>query len=316
MTLKHAFVNPKADGGDATITRPSDWNADHIIDETGMLLNADSNAGTSAAANKMRLRARKFAERIVPEINGPAGAGYALQAALWESSIIYWSPTTATAGVWQGSTGGTTNGTYSNIAPTWTDRMTAQKRSRYSNAATTTNQVLGQRNTEALWALSSNASVGGFFYFARGGFATWTNGGRFFAGLNSGTNTTTACPVIASDPSTVGHSAGFGVDAADNGLISFFTRNGTTNTKASTGMTIVSNKSYDFFIYAPAAQTTNVYWFIFDHLAQTTAGGTATATLPAANTGLMANFSASNAALTTVNQVQVEVGRIYIEADF
>lgn len=29
MPTTHPFVNPKADGGDATITRPSDWNASH-----------------------------------------------------------------------------------------------------------------------------------------------------------------------------------------------------------------------------------------------------------------------------------------------
>ncbi len=32
MAIKHTFVNPKADGGDATIARPSDWNANHTID--------------------------------------------------------------------------------------------------------------------------------------------------------------------------------------------------------------------------------------------------------------------------------------------
>lgn len=31
MSITHTFVNPKADGGDATITRPSDWNAAHTI---------------------------------------------------------------------------------------------------------------------------------------------------------------------------------------------------------------------------------------------------------------------------------------------
>ena len=29
MPVKHAFTNPKSDGGDATVTRPSDWNANH-----------------------------------------------------------------------------------------------------------------------------------------------------------------------------------------------------------------------------------------------------------------------------------------------
>lgn len=28
--MRHKLVNPKADGTDATITRPSDWNDDHI----------------------------------------------------------------------------------------------------------------------------------------------------------------------------------------------------------------------------------------------------------------------------------------------
>ena len=264
----------------------------------------------------MRLRGRTYANHYVPEITAPAGVGYPLQEAFWQGSIVYWTPTTATAGVWQGSTGGTTNGTFANIAPTFTDRRTSQKRARYSNVVTTANQVLGMRNTEALWALSSNVACGGFFYYARGGFGAWTNGGRFFAGLNSGTNTATACPVIAADPSTVGHSAGFCTDAADHGLISFLTRNGTTATKTSTGRTVTSNQSYDFFIYAPSGQTTNVYWLIFDHLAQVVASGTATANLPANNQSLMANFSASNAALTAVDSVQVEVNRIYISSDF
>jgi hypothetical protein len=35
--MYHAFINPKADGGDTTIARPSDWNALHKIP----ILNAD-----------------------------------------------------------------------------------------------------------------------------------------------------------------------------------------------------------------------------------------------------------------------------------
>jgi hypothetical protein len=31
MPITHAFTNPKSDGGDATVTRPSDWNAAHVI---------------------------------------------------------------------------------------------------------------------------------------------------------------------------------------------------------------------------------------------------------------------------------------------
>lgn len=31
MGIKHAFTNPKSDGADTTVTRPSDWNADHVV---------------------------------------------------------------------------------------------------------------------------------------------------------------------------------------------------------------------------------------------------------------------------------------------
>lgn len=30
MPIKHAFVSAKSDGGDATLVRPGDWNADHV----------------------------------------------------------------------------------------------------------------------------------------------------------------------------------------------------------------------------------------------------------------------------------------------
>jgi len=42
-TIKHAFTDPKADGGDATVVRPSNWNADHAVTYTKQSL---SGAGT------------------------------------------------------------------------------------------------------------------------------------------------------------------------------------------------------------------------------------------------------------------------------
>ena len=52
MPIKHAFTSAKSDGGDATIVRPSDWNAEHtfweqVIDESGSSLsNWTSISGT------------------------------------------------------------------------------------------------------------------------------------------------------------------------------------------------------------------------------------------------------------------------------
>ena len=33
MGIKHAFVSAIADGADATLVRPSDWNAEHVLAE-------------------------------------------------------------------------------------------------------------------------------------------------------------------------------------------------------------------------------------------------------------------------------------------
>jgi len=41
VAVKHAFTDPKADGGDATVVRPSDWNADHVFTGVPRLVAAD-----------------------------------------------------------------------------------------------------------------------------------------------------------------------------------------------------------------------------------------------------------------------------------
>lgn len=50
MAIKHAFTSAKTDGGDATLVRPSDWNAAHILDaELPNKVLAGPISGTSAA---------------------------------------------------------------------------------------------------------------------------------------------------------------------------------------------------------------------------------------------------------------------------
>lgn len=53
MGITHAFVNPKSDGGDATITRPSDWNAPHVfeLDYVEITSNVSVTATTEGTAN-------------------------------------------------------------------------------------------------------------------------------------------------------------------------------------------------------------------------------------------------------------------------
>ena len=233
---------------------------------------------------------------------------FGLQSALWSKQIQMWTPTTATAGLWIG-TAGSGNGTYANVNPTVGATLYQScKRSTYANVITTTNQVLGQNNIQNCFFRGSVAGQGGFFYYARIGFDVWTNGGRFFAGL-----TANGSIVVSTDPSTVNQTVGFCVDAADNGAISFLTR-GSSATKASTGLTIVSNKGYDCYIYC-SSNSSQYTWQIIDINTNTSASGTATLNLPT-NTSIMAPLAmAGNAALTPATSINFGIVKIYCESD-
>lgn len=45
MSIVHSFVSAKSDGADATLVRPSDWNANHTF--TGVTRNYITTAGTT-----------------------------------------------------------------------------------------------------------------------------------------------------------------------------------------------------------------------------------------------------------------------------
>jgi hypothetical protein len=110
------------------------------------------------------------------------------------NNITIWNTTNTINGSWTGTIGGV--GTYSTGLPSTTSVYTSVKRGRYSNVVTTLNQVLGKRNIEAMYMRGSIAGQGGFFY-SRCGFDSWTNGGRFFAGMH------TATTVISAEPSAL-----------------------------------------------------------------------------------------------------------------
>lgn len=301
------FNDNGAFGGDADFTWDS-TTKDLVLGgtDTGITLKGITTEPSAPSAGNLHYYSKLIAGRMIPKVVGPAGVDTPLQAALWGNNISLWTPTTATEGVWQG-TAGAGAGTYTTALPTTTNLYTAMKRGGWANVVTTTNQVLGQRNTEAMFFIGSTTGQGGFFFFARCGFDVWTNGGRFFAGFH------TATTVVSADPSALNNTVGFCVDAADNGAISFLTRS-TSATKASTGFTITTSKGYDLYIFC-APNSNTIYWRIVDIVAGTEASGSTTTTTPAANTMLTAGVLASNAALTPVTSIQLGLNRIYVETD-
>lgn len=308
-TTQIQFNDAGAFGGDADLTWDKTTN-DLVLGgtDTGITLQGITNEPSAASSGKLHFYSKDIGGRMLPKIIGPSGVDSALQTHFATNNIRLWTPTTATAGVWLG-TAGAGAGTYTTALPTDTSLYTSIKRARWANVVTTTNQVLGQRNTEAMFYRGSAVSgAGGFFFYARLGFDVWTNGGRFFAGMHSATT------VVSADPSALNNTVGFCVDAADNGLIHFLTR-GTSATKASTGLTITSGKGYDVTIFC-APGSSQYTWRIVDLNTGTVASGTATLTLPTNTTKLTAGVLASNAALTTATAIQLGVNRIYIETDY
>ena len=307
-TTQIQFNDAGSFGGDADLTWDKTTN-DLVLGgtDTGITLAGVTNEPSTPASGTLHYYAKSVAGRMVPKVKGPSGRDYPLQASFWQNNTVLWTPTTGTAGVWQG-TAGAGAGTYSTALPTTTNLYTAMKRGRWANVVTTPNQVLGQRNTEAMFFRGGSAGQGGFFFFARCGMDVWTNGGRFFAGMHSATT------VVSADPSALNNTVGFCVDAGDAGAISFLTR-GWSATKAATGFTFASNTGFDLYIFC-APNSSQYTWRIVNITAGTEASGTATLNLPTNTTMLTAGVLASNAALTTGTTVQLGVNRIYVETDY
>lgn len=282
--------------------------------DTGIDLLAITNEPAAPSAGKLRLYSKDLAGRILPKFKTPSGIDAPLQTAIWQENFCMWTLTTATTGAWIGTTGGTTNGTYATISPIPANGLSqCYKRGRWSNVVTTLNQVLGMRNTEALWYRGDAASKGGFFFYCKFGMGTWTNGGRIFVGLSAAVNTTTACPVVSANPSSVNNTVGFAIDDTDAAAIQFLSR-GTVATKTAVGASMATNSGFEAFVFCPP-NSASIKWRLVNINTGAVFTGEATTNLPAATTLMMANCSASNGALTAANAVQIECAKIYIGQD-
>jgi hypothetical protein len=267
-----------------------------------------TNEPTPAPSGELKIYAKSVAGRMMLKMVGSAGIDTVMQPALFGNNTCIWTPSTATAGFWQG-TSGAGAGTFSTGLPTVTNFYTAMKRTRYANVVTTLNQVLGQRNTENMFFRGSVAGQGGFFFFCRFGTEVWTAGSKLFIGM------ATSSSVITGNPSALNNTVGFCIDALDT-EISFLTR-GTTFTKtAITGQpTLANNQGYDAYIFCKPNDST-IYFRLDDlNTGLTIVNSSTTLTLPTNTTLMSANALASNGANTVVTTTQLGINRIYIETD-
>lgn len=245
MAIKHAFVSGKADGGDTTLVRPSNWNADHTVEN--FLDIPDVVTPAAPATGWLRLFAKTRAARGTLNTIGPLGVDVAYQPALFGNTMVLWVPSGTTAQTAFGATyTARNNGTaaaQATPARASTNAMTSLLRAQFGTGTTATGASGTQTAATVAWR-GNAAGLGGFFFFARFGIETLAADQRAMVGLSANNAT------MAADGSTWANTCALVKDSADN-TWQFATRNATTLTKTASGCTVTAGQVLDLYIFAP-----------------------------------------------------------------
>ncbi len=312
--IKHAFVNPKADGGDATIARPSDWNAEHVLDQ---YLDYPAIADPAApAADTLRIYAKKVAGRMMPKIIGPSGVDTVMQVGLHGNSVIMIGPASGTTAptIWGGvlTTAATMSlqQTFASANP-WQATM----RKRFQTSTTAGNQS-GMRIAYAHVFRGNAAGFGGFFFRAQVGASVNLNGGQKFCGLAASTG------VLASTAGAVAalvNMCGIGYDTTDNSAGNwFFYRNDGTGTATKvdlgTGAARNTTHGYDLTMFTAPNGTDLFVRIVNIHTGAVVLDTSYNTDLPAVNVGLCFKCEVNNGAVAAADNI--ECAKAYIESDY
>lgn len=201
----------------------------------------------------LKIYAEKNGGVSIPKIIGQAGLPKDLQLELATNNTTLYIPNNGSAVGLNYGLAWTTGGTVSHQNPSSTAPAiySQDKRTRWANVVTTTNQLLGLRTATAekgYWR-GNGAGLGGFIFKARFAIALWPAATvRLFVGLNDSN-----VGWVISDTLT-GNGCGFWHDTGDAAsVLSFVTRDNTTATKA--GITLATNlaagQAFECLIYSP-----------------------------------------------------------------
>lgn len=245
MAIKHAFTSAKSDGVDATLIQPSNWNADHTVEN--FLDIPDVVTPAAPATGWLRLFAKTRAARGTLNTIGPLGVDVAYQPALFGNTMVLWVPSGTTAQTAFGATyTARNNGTaaaQATPARASTNAMTSLLRAQFGTGTTATGASGTQTAATVAWR-GNAAGLGGFFFFARFGIETLVADQRAMVGLSANNAT------MAADGSTWANTCALVKDSADS-TWQFATRNATTLTKTASGCTVTAGQVLDLYIFAP-----------------------------------------------------------------
>lgn len=314
MAVKHAKTSAKADGADATLVQPSDWNADHTV--SGGVDFPDETPATPASGTA-RVHGTKLAERMFLSVLSQHGHAAPLQPHIGRHVIAMILP--AGAGTTTintlGIPAGGTLGTATSLSLSTTSKLTRMQRVAYRQTTAATTNIAHYRTTPFLYLGTGTASDGGgFMGIMRGAVDTGaTNAShRFFMGV-----TVSAAAATDVDPSTLVSMIGIGYDAADTQVQVMHNDTTGTATKVALGASFPkpsadSSNMYELTLWAPAGST-NVYWRVENTINAAVQTGTITTDLPAATSSLTPRIYTSVAGVSAV--VGIVMGAWYFEKE-
>lgn len=171
MPLKHKKVSSKADGADAELVQPSDWNDAHAVE--GQIDFPEHTNPTAPAAGHVGLFARKVGGRMMPAFIGPSGLDTSVQPLLARNKVGWVVPagngtTVSSVGLAVTAAG---TATAANVAAT--NIHTAMRRIDYLVTTAATTAVAGVRGSANMFFRGApGGKLGGWHLVIRGGPAT------------------------------------------------------------------------------------------------------------------------------------------------
>lgn len=307
--IKHAFTSAKSDGADATLVQPSNWNAEHVIDQ--YLDYPVGGIPATPSAGTLRTFARSRGGRVLPHVVGPSGIDTALQPALFGNTSYMWLAGTGTTVAINWGTSWTARNAGTGAAqahPTKasTNAMTSLNRATFGTGTTATGSSGIQTSASVAWR-GNAANLGGWFFFARFGVETHEAAMRYLVGLSA------LNAALAGEPSAQANTVGIGKDAADANWQLIF-RDGAAVTKVNTGAAVTAGQILDFTMFAPP-NGSNVTCRLVDAVTGTVIVDNTvhTTNLPVNTTFLFAHAQCMSTVGTTAKLLALN--RIYVETD-
>lgn len=311
--LKHAFTSLAAASGDSAQVDGPKWNADHVVDENGINMLANTGAPATPAAGSLALYARNVGGRMMPGARDPSGLNWVQQPFFGRNKIGMWMPL--------GNNSAAPFTSFGIIAPTFTGTATQRNVATISlfaslrrvgavSAATAGNYARVTNGAAQFWR-GNVAGAGGFHAVFRFGCsdAAVVAGARTFVGMAS-------AGVANVDPSLQANLIGVGSDGGDANLSMMANDGSGSATKIPLGVNFpdhtLSGDVYELTLYAPP-NGSFVSWEVWRINTGDVARGVFESDLPAATTMLMPQFVRSNN--TTALAVGIDVMNFYIETD-